>query len=72
MGWIPGSARSLGEEQGNSLQCSCLENPMDRGAWQARQSIGSQRAGMTEVTYRITHKCIHTVKYTHIIKHCSL
>ena len=34
VGWIPGSTRSLGEEQGNSLQYSCLENPMDRGAWQ--------------------------------------
>ena len=45
---------------------------MDRGAWQARQSIALQRAGMTEVTYRITHKCIYTVKYTDIIKDCSL
>ena len=32
---IPGSGRSPGEEHGNPLQCSCLENPMDRGAWQA-------------------------------------
>ena len=32
---IPGSGRSLGEENGNPLQCSCLENPMDRGAWRA-------------------------------------
>ena len=31
----PGSGRSLGEGNGNLLQCSCLENPMDRGAWQA-------------------------------------
>ena len=30
---IPGSGRSLGEGNGNSLQYSCLENPMDRGAW---------------------------------------
>ena len=29
----PGSGRSLGEGQGNLLQYSCLENPMDRGAW---------------------------------------
>ena len=27
--------RSLGEGHGNPLQCSCLENPMDRGAWWA-------------------------------------
>ena len=34
-GSIPGSGRSLGEGNGNTLQYSCLENPMDRGAWQA-------------------------------------
>ena len=34
-GLIPGSERSLGEGNGNPLQYSCLENPMNRGAWQA-------------------------------------
>ena len=32
---IPGSGRSPGEGNGNPLQYSCLESPMDRGAWQA-------------------------------------
>ena len=32
---IPGSGRSPGEENGIPLQYSCLENPMNRGAWQA-------------------------------------
>ena len=32
-GLIPGSRRSPGEGNGNSFQYSCLENPMDRGAW---------------------------------------
>ena len=32
---IPGSGRSPGEGNGNLLQHSCLENPMDRGAWEA-------------------------------------
>ena len=32
-GSIPGSGRSPGEGNGNPLQYSCLENPMDRGAW---------------------------------------
>ena len=32
---IPGSGRSPAEGHGNPLQYSCLENPMDRGAWQA-------------------------------------
>ena len=35
MGSIPGSGRSPGEGNGNSLQYSCLGNPMDRGAWRA-------------------------------------
>ena len=35
MGSIPGSQRSLGGGHGNLLQYSCLENLMDRGAWQA-------------------------------------
>ena len=32
---VSGSGRSPGEGNGNPLQYSCLENPMDRGAWQA-------------------------------------
>ena len=36
MGSIPGLGRSPGEENGHPSQCSCLENPMDRGTWQAR------------------------------------
>ena len=35
LGSIPGSGRSSGEGNGNPLQYSCLENPMDRGAWRA-------------------------------------
>ena len=34
-GWIPGSGRYPGGGNGNPLQYSCPENPMDRGAWQA-------------------------------------
>ena len=32
-GWILGLGRSPGEGNGNPLQYSCLENPMERGAW---------------------------------------
>ena len=35
MGSIPGLGRSPGEGNGTPLQYSCLENPMDRGAWWA-------------------------------------
>ena len=38
LGWIPGSRRSPGEGNGYPLQYSCLDNPMDRGAWQATVS----------------------------------
>ena len=34
MGLIPESGRSRGEGNGNPLQYSCLENPMDRGSWE--------------------------------------
>ena len=34
-GSIPGSGKSPGEGNGKPLQCSCLEHPMDRGAWRA-------------------------------------
>ena len=39
---IPGLGRSPGEGNDNSLQYSCLENPMDRRAW-GLQSMGLQR-----------------------------
>ena len=35
LGLIPGLGRSPGEGNSNLVQCSCLENPTDRGAWRA-------------------------------------
>ena len=43
-GSIPPSVRSPGKGHGNPQQYSCLENPMDRGTWQATVH-GSQRVG---------------------------
>ena len=43
-GSIPGLGRPLGEGNGNPLQYSCLENPMERGAW------GCKELDTTEVT----------------------
>ena len=43
LGSIPGSGRFPGEGNGNPLQYSCLENPMDGGAWCRPLSMGSQR-----------------------------
>ena len=41
-GSIPGSGRSPRESNGNLLQYSCLENPMDRGVWWAIHSLNYQ------------------------------
>ena len=45
IGWIPGSGRSHGEGNGNPLQYSCLENPMDGEKPGGLQSMGSQIVG---------------------------
>ena len=50
LGSIPGLGRFPGEGNGNPLQYSCLENPMDRGAWWRLLSMGSQRVGHNWVT----------------------
>ena len=39
--------RSPGEGNGNPLQCSCLENPMDRGFWWATVHRVAEESGMT-------------------------
>ena len=59
LGLIPGSGWSPGKGNGNPLQYSCLENPMDRGAWQATIH-GVARAGHDLVTKPPPppHKCI--------------
>ena len=47
-GWIPGSGRSPGGGHGNPLQHSCLEYPMDRGAWWA--TVYSVARGWTRLS----------------------
>ena len=49
-GSIPGLGRSPGEGNGNPLQCSCLENPMDRKAWRAAVH------GVTRIGHDLTTK----------------
>ena len=51
---IPGSIRSPGGGNGNPLQYSCLENPMDSGAWLATVHGVTKESDMTEVTQ---HTC---------------
>ena len=47
MGSILGSGRFPGEENSNPLQCSCLGNPTDRGAWQATIHEITKESDMT-------------------------
>ena len=54
MGSIPRLGRCPGEGNGTLLQCSCLENPMDGGAWWATVHRVA-RVGHTEVTEHNTH-----------------
>ena len=50
LGSIPGLGRFPGEGNGNPLQYSCLENPINGGAWCRPLSTGSQRVGHDLVT----------------------
>ena len=60
-GLIPGSGRSSGGGHGNPLQCSCPENPTDRGAWRATVH-GVAESDMTErLTLSLFHQTPGTV-----------
>ena len=49
LGLIPGSGRSPGEGNGNPLQFSCLENPMNRGAWRTKvRGVVKSRTRLSE------------------------
>ena len=50
-GFDPWSGRSPRGGHGNPLQHSCLENPMDRGAWQATVHRATKELDMTEAIY---------------------
>ena len=51
LGSIPGLGRSSGEGNGNPLQYSCLENPMDGGAWWATvHGVGKSRTRLNDFT----------------------
>ena len=51
-GLIPGLGRSPGEGNGNPLQYSCLENPMDRGAWWITvHGVAKSQTGLSNFTF---------------------
>ena len=55
LGSIPGSGRSSGEGNGNPLQYSCLENPMDGGAWWAIVHRSQSRTRLSDFTFTFTN-----------------
>ena len=55
LGSIPGSGRSPGEGNGNPLQYSCLENPMDGGAWWATvHRVAKSQTRLSNFTHSLT------------------
>ena len=69
-GLIPGSGRSLGEENGNPLQSFCLENPLGRGAWWAAvHGVAESRTRLSESLTRVfvipwTASCQASLSFT--------
>ena len=61
-GLIPGSGRCFGEEHGNPCQYSCLENPMDRGAWMV--TVYRVTKSWTQLKQLSTHTHTHTRTHT--------
>ena len=61
VGSIPGLGRSPGGGYGNPLQYSCLENPKDRGAWQAK--VHRVAKSKTQLKRLSMHACIHTLTH---------
>ena len=59
LGSIPGLGRAPGEGNGYPLQCSCLENSMDRGAWWA-MVYGITESDMTE-RLSLSYICIYVL-----------
>ena len=58
-GLIPGSGRSPGEGKGNPLQYSCLENPMDRGAWWATiHGVAKSRTRLSDFCVCVCVLCV--------------
>jgi len=70
-GSIPGSERSPGEGNGNPLQYSCLENPMDRGSWWATvHGVAKSRTRLSNFSLLLLH--IYTVEYFSAMKRTHL
>ena len=66
LGSIPGSGRSSGEGNGKPLQYSCLENPMDRGAWCAAvPGVAKSRARLSDFIFAFHFHTLEKEMATH-------
>ena len=72
----PGSGRSPGGGRGNLLQCSCLENPMDRG--DGRATVHGVTKGQTRLEWLSTHPCtqiilhnLYYVQFSSVAQSCK-
>ena len=66
VGSIPGSGRSPGEGNGNPFQCSCLKNPMDRGALQATvHGIAKSQTPLSDFTFTFHFHSLEKEMATH-------
>ena len=62
LGPVPGSGRSPGEGNGNPLQYSCLENPMDGGAWWATvHRVAKSQTRLSDFTFALSPEVISSV-----------
>ena len=62
LGLIPGSGRSPGEGNVNPLQYSCLENPMDGGAWWATvHRVAKSRTQLSNFTFTFNGNLIYLI-----------
>ena len=66
VGLIPGSGRPAGGQHGSPLQCSCLENPTDRGAW--RTTVHGVAQSWTWLKRLSTQHNIHKI---YLLNHFS-
>ena len=62
LGFVPGSGRSPGEGNGNPLQYSCLENPMDGAAWWAIvHGVAKSRTRLSDFTFFLVKAMVFPV-----------
>ena len=71
MGSIPGLGRSPGGGHGNPLQYSCLENPLDRGAWRATvHGVAESRTRLSDSTATNVFALLNFLLFFSKTQHC--